>query len=216
MQLRLFSVFLPNFFLLLIAVGMPLAAHAQASSSASLSASGKVKPAPVALEAGPKWSELSSAQQAILSPLQHLWSGLEENRKRKWLAIAKNFPSLSPQAQTTAQERMKEWAALSPTQRAQARLNFAQSQQLSNDEKKAKWEAFQTLNDDEKQKLAPQKPPLPKGAATAAKPISPDKLTTTPAPKQGQIKTPRIETTEVHPRTLLPVRKASLTINSQP
>jgi len=216
MRLRLCSVLLPKFFLLLTAVSLPLAAYAQASSSAPLSASGKAKPATVTLEAGPKWSELSSAQQTTLSPLQHLWTGLEENRKRKWLAIAKTFPSLSPQAQATAQERMKEWAALSPTQRAQARLNFAQSQQLSNDEKKAKWEAFQTLNDDEKQKLAPQKPPLPKGAATAAKPISPDKLTTTPAPKQGQIKTPRIETTEVHPRTLLPVRKASLTINSQP
>ena len=170
---------------------------------------------PVALaEASPKWSELNTEQQTTLAPLEHLWSGLEENRKRKWLAIAKTFPSLSPQAQATAQERMKEWAALSPTQRSQARLNFAQSQQLNPDEKKAKWEAFQALNDEEKQKLTPSKSSLPKGAATAPKPIASDKLTTTPLPKEGQAKTPRIETSEVHPRTLLPVRKTTLTVTT--
>ncbi len=170
---------------------------------------------PVALlETSPKWSELNAAQQTTLAPLEHLWSSLEENRKRKWLAIAKTFPGLSPQAQATAQERMKEWAALSPTQRSQARLNFAQSQQLSTDEKKAKWEAYQALNDEEKQKLASGKSPLPKGAATAPKPIAPEKLTTTPLLKEGQSKAPRIETTEVHPRTLLPVRKTSLTVNA--
>jgi len=215
-MLRLFSFLVTNTLLHLFVAGAPVDAMAQTSSNTPLPVTGKTKSAQVPLEAGPKWVELSAEQKTTLAPLQHLWSGLEENRKRKWLAIAKTFPSLSPQAQATAQERMKEWAALSPTQRAQARLNFAQSQQLSNDEKKAKWEAFQTLNDDEKQKLAPQKPPLPKGAATAAKPISPDKLTTTPTPKVGQVKTPRIETTEVHPRTLLPVRKASLTVNAQP
>jgi len=189
-------------------------AMAENQSTPSVSTELKTKNLPKLSEVGPKWVELSQEQQASLAPLQHLWSGLEENRKRKWLAIAKNFPSLSPQAQATAQDRMKEWAALSPVQRSQARLNFAQSQQLSVDEKKAKWEAYQALNDDEKQKLAPNKTALPKGAATAVKPISPDKLTTTPSPKQGQVKTPRIETAEVHPRTLLPIRKTSLTVST--
>ena len=170
---------------------------------------------PVALaETSPKWSELNSLQQTTLAPIQHLWSSLDENRKRKWLAIAKTFPTLSPQAQATAQERMKEWAALSPAQRSQARLNFAQSQQLNPDEKKAKWEAFQALNDEEKQKLTPLKSALPKGAATAPKPIASDKLTTTPLPKEGQVKAPRIEISEVHPRTLLPVRKTTLTVTT--
>lgn len=173
------------------------------------------KSAPTA-ETGPLWQDLSPAQQQILQPIGHLWPTLEENRKRKWLAIAKNFPNLSPESQAVAQERMRQWVALSPAERAQARLNFAQSQELSVDEKKAKWEAFQSLNDDEKQKLGDKKPALPKGAATAAKPIAPEKLTATPKPKAGQDKTPRIETTAVHPHTLLPVKKTEAAPATQP
>ena len=186
---------------------------AQAQNAPSLPAA-STKSTAVLLESGPKWGELNHTQQTILAPIEQSWSSLDENRKRKWLAIAKTFPGLSPQAQATAQERMKEWAALSPTQRSQARLNFAQTQQLNPDEKKAKWEAFQALNEEEKQKLAPAKSAIPKGAATAPKPIASDKLTTTPSPKEGQSKTPRIETSEVHPRTLLPVRKTNTTVNT--
>ena len=213
MRLRFQSVCRTGLLVCVCLAGLSPWVMAQTSST-SPAAEVKSKPSPLPTEAGPKWSELNAEQQASLSPLQHLWSGLEENRKRKWLAIAKTFPGLSPQAQATAQERMKEWAALSPTQRSQARLNFAQSQQLSTNEKKAKWEAYQALNDEEKQKLASGKSPLPKGAATAPKPIAPEKLTTTPLLKEGQSKAPRIETTEVHPRTLLPVRKTSLTVNA--
>ena len=204
------SVSWPGFFLALAFGAFAAQDPAQSTATAPNASSHKTPPALV--ETSPKWSELNAAQQTTLAPLEHLWSSLDENRKRKWLAIAKTCPSLSPQAQATAQERMREWAALSPTQRSQARLNFAQSQQLNPDEKKAKWEAFQALNDEEKQKLAPARSPLPKGAATAPKPIASDKLTTTPSPKEGQSKTPRIETSEVHPRTLLPVRKTSLTV----
>jgi hypothetical protein len=159
-------------------------------------------------ETGPKWVELNPSQQIILQPLQNLWPTLEEHRKRKWLAIAKNFPMLSPQAQATAQERMREWAALTPTQRYQARLQFTQSQQLSNDEKLAKWEEYKSLNDEEKNKLNQSKPLLPKGAAIVPRPVPPEKLTTTPATKkEGQEKPPRIETAEVDPQTLLPIKK---------
>lgn len=161
-------------------------------------------------ETGPTWAELSPLQQEVLRPLQLLWPEMEENRKRKWLAIAKTFPSLSPQAQATAQERMREWAALTPVQRSQARLNFAQSQQLSADEKLAKWDAYRSLDDEAKQSLVNRKPDLPKGAATSPKPIAPEKLTTTPSPKEGQKKAPKIETAEVDPRTLLRVKKVKL------
>ena len=140
-----------------------------------------------------------------------MWPDLEENRKRKWLAIAKTFPTLSPQAQVTAQERMREWAALSPAQRSQARLNFAQSQQLSADEKLAKWEAYKSLNEEEKQNLLKKKPDLPKSAATSPKPIAPEKLTATPVAKDGQNKAPKIETAAVNPQTLLRVKKTKST-----
>ena len=167
-------------------------------------------------EASPKWAELSAEQKNILQPLQNLWSTLEENRKRKWLAIAKNFPTLSPQAQATAQDRMRQWAALTPAQRYQARLHFAQAQQLSNDEKLAKWEAYQSLNDEEKNKLSQSKPAWSKGAAMVARPVAPEKLTATPlGKKEGQVKPPRIETAQaqVDPLTLLPIKKRPSPIN---
>ncbi len=158
-------------------------------------------------ELGPRWAELNEEQHQILRPLQNLWPTLEENRKRKWLAIAKNFPNLSPAAQAIAQERMREWAALTPAQRYQARLHFAQSQQLSADEKIAKWEAYRSLNDEEKNKLPQGKPAWSKGAAMAARPVAADKLTVTPVAKEGQEKPQRIETAEVNPLTLLPIKK---------
>jgi len=162
-------------------------------------------------ELGPRWSELNEEQHKILLPLQHLWPSLEENRKRKWLAIAKNFPNLSPHAQAVAQERMRDWAALTPAQRYQARLQFSQSQQLSTDEKIAKWEAYQSLNEEEKNKLPQGKPAWSKGAAMATRPVAPEKITATPvSTKEGQEKPPRIETAAVNPQTLLPIKKRNL------
>jgi hypothetical protein len=171
------------------------------------SADSVAKP-PHVSEVGPRWSELNEEQHKILQPLHNLWPTLEENRKRKWLAIARNFPNLSPQAQAVAQDRMRDWAALTPAQRYQARLQFSQSQQLSSDEKIAKWEAYQSLNEEEKNKLPQGKPAWSKGAAMAARPVAPEKITVTPvSTKEGQEKPPRIETAEVNPQTLLPIKK---------
>ena len=52
---------------------------------------------------------------------------------------------MSGAEQAKLHSRMTEWAALSPQQRTQARLNFAETKQLSPDDKKAKWEAYQAL-----------------------------------------------------------------------
>ncbi len=155
------------------------------------------------VETSPRWSELSEPQQKALVPLQGLWPTLEANRKRKWLAIAQHFAEMSESSQALAQERMREWAALTPLQRSQARLSFAQLQQLSGDEKLAKWEAYQALNEEEKQKIPSSKPVLLKGAALAVKPVSPEKLTNTPIKKEGQNFSPRIDTSQLNPFTLL-------------
>ena len=165
------------------------------------------------LDTSPRWTELSQAQQKALLPLQTLWPTLDVNRKRKWLVIAQNFSDMSESSQLLAQERMREWAALSPLQRSQARLNFAQTKQLSPDEKLAKWEAFQALNPEEKQKFPSSRLPSPKGAALAVKPISPAKLTTPPVKKEGQSSSPRIDTSQLNPFTLLP---ANIQVTNRP
>lgn len=76
--------------------------------------------------------------------------------------------------------RMNEWVALSPAQRAEARLNFAKtkelSQQLTAEEKLSKWQAYQALSRSEKEKLASKAGPKPIGAALAVRPVPPQKL----------------------------------------
>ena len=80
--------------------------------------------------------------------------------------------------------RMNEWVALSPQQRAAARLNFAKTKELSKeltpDEKKAKWETYQALSPEEKARLASNASPKPAGAAIAVKPVEPQKLAVKP------------------------------------
>ena len=124
-------------------------------------------------------------QQQTLKPLASSWVTLTEAHKRKWLAVSKNYPSLPPEGQATMHSRMNEWVALSPEQRAEARLNFGKtkelSKQLTAEEKKAKWETYQALSVEEKQKLAAKASPRPIGAAPAVKPVASQKLTTLPA-----------------------------------
>ena len=140
-----------------------------------------VKPAP-SLPGRPLWMDLTETQQQALAPLAQFWPTMTEPHKRKWLAISQNFHQLSGDEQATVQGRMREWAALSPQQRSAARLNFADAKQLLQDDKKAKWEAYQALSPEAKQKLAAQQTLQPvMGAAPAVKPVPPAKLATPPA-----------------------------------
>ena len=142
----------------------------------------KTSTAPVT-SSQPTWQDLTPAQQVSLAPLAALWSSLDNARKRKWIALAANYSALVPTEQAKLHSRMTEWASLSPKQRDQARLNFAQSKQISPTQKAATWQAYQALSPEEKQTLAKSAPPKPVGAATAAKPVAPDKLTKIPLRK---------------------------------
>jgi hypothetical protein len=132
----------------------------------------------------PTWVELTPMQQQALKPLASSWDAINEGQKRKWLEISKNYPSLPPEGQATMHSRMNDWVMLSPQQRAQARLNFGKTRELSGqltaEEKKAKWETYQALSAEEKQKLAAKASPKPTGAATAVKPVAPQKLAAVP------------------------------------
>ena len=75
---------------------------------------------------------------------------------------------------------MTDWAALSVQQRNQARLNFAETNKLAPDDKKAQWEAYQALSAEEKQKLAAGATKKPAGAAIAIKPVAPQKMVVVP------------------------------------
>lgn len=151
----------------------------------------------------PYWHELTPAQKQALSPLTQLWPSMTEGHKRKWLALSQNFAQLSDADKNTLQGRMREWAALSSQQRAQARLNFADAKQLPQDERRSKWEAYQALSAEEKQKLAAQKPAAKVGAALAPKPVPADRLALPPAASNNK-PLPRIASDQAAKSTLLP------------
>lgn len=158
-----------------------------------------VKPAPAARKhmavatpakpavSRPVWAELTVQQQQALRPLSSDWDTISEAQKRKWLEISRSYPSLTPEEQNTIHSRMIGWVGLSAQQRAQARLNFARtkelSRQLTPEEKKAKWQTYQALSAEEKRSLAAKARPKPTGAATAVRPVAPQKLAViTPLP----------------------------------
>jgi len=155
------------------------------------------------IQSKPEWETLSAAQKQALAPLAQLWPSMTEGHKRKWLALSQNFAQLSDADKSTLQGRMREWAALSSQQRAQARLNFADAKQLPQDERRSKWEAYQALSAEEKQKLAAQKPVAKVGAAVAPKPVAPEKLAVPPAASNSKA-LPRIASDQAAPTTLLP------------
>lgn len=146
----------------------------------------------------PFWAELTPMQQQALKPLALSWDSISEAQKRKWLEVSKNYPSLPPEGQATMHSRMNEWVSLSSQERAQARLNFGRtkelSRQLTPEEKQAKWQTYQALSPEEKQKLAAKASPKPAGAATAVKPVAPQKLAAVPphANKPGTKPAPKI------------------------
>jgi hypothetical protein len=150
----------------------------------------------------PMWQELSAVQQQALSPLVQLWPSMTEPHKRKWLAVSQNFAQLSADERATIQSRMREWAGLTAQQRAAARLNFANAQQLLQEDKRAKWEAYLALPDEARQTAAQRQPVI--GAAPAVKPVAAGKITTPPAASNTKA-LPRIASDQVAPATLLPI-----------
>ena len=138
-----------------------------------------------AIEAKPLWKDLTPSQQQSLKPLGANWANLDEAQKRKWLALSKNYQALPAPEQAKLHSRMTDWASLSPQQRIEARLNFAETKNLSSSDKNAKWQAYQALSPEEKQKLAAKAAPKHAGATAAVKPVAPKKLAEVPVTRNG-------------------------------
>ena len=153
---------------------------------------GQGVPAAPQVETGPGWETLTTAQKLALYPLAERWALISEAQKRRWLALAATFSSLPEEEQAKFHDRMTDWANLSAQQRTQARLNYAVTNRLAPDDKRAQWEAYQALSDEEKRALAARAAPKPKGAATALHPVSPKKLAQVPAATQANPSRPNI------------------------
>lgn len=127
-------------------------------------------PAPIVAKQasdGAPWAELSVAQQAALAPLAGTWASLNADQKRKWIALSRNYPKMPPDEQARLHSRMSSWAALSPAERTQARMNFSESRSLKAQDKKAQWDAYQALPPEQKKALAQGAPAKPPGVLAA-------------------------------------------------
>ena len=171
---------------LVVAGGAPSPGQPAAKAPAQKVAQASPQP-----QTRPAWSELNPEQQQALRPLSGSWGTISEAQKRKWIALSRNFRSMAPEEQAKLHSRMSEWVALSPQQRAQARLNFGETKNLSADDKKAKWEAYQALSPEEKRKLADGANRKTPPTAAAVKPVPPQKLATVPR-SDNQSRPPRI------------------------
>lgn len=160
-----------------LATGIPGVAHAPGPNPSESSKSG--------------WAALTPSQREALAPLAVTWNSLSTAHQRKWLALSENFSRLPPQEQQMLHGRMREWASMSTRQRAQARLNFGETKQLSAADKKAMWEAYQALPPEEKKKLAADAQPRPPTTAAAIRPVPRQKLATLPKPA-AEARAPRI------------------------
>ena len=103
---------------------------------------------------GLAWSKLTSSQREALAPLEPNWPEMEEHRRRKWVKIADRFHQLNAEQQATAQERMLEWASLPASDRLQARAAFGGvTEAIAEDVRVMKWNEYQKLGPQEKQRL---------------------------------------------------------------
>jgi hypothetical protein len=141
-----------------LALAIPVLAQPQPSP---------VKRAPIE-SPGPTWQSLSPQQRATLAPLQNDWASIDAPRKAKWLDIAARYPKLPADEQQRLQARMSEWARMTPSERARARLNYQEAKQLPQQERHDKWQAYQALPEDKRQALATRssaspQPKLPPG-----------------------------------------------------
>lgn len=157
---------------------LALAQTPSGSKTAAAQADAKVTAA--RSEESPTWKSLTPLQREALAPLGPVWGEITSNRKRKWIALSANFKSMSPHEKATLHDRMHEWATLSSAERNQARLNFVQVRDLSHEEKKAQWEAYQALSPEQKQLYAAQASPSTAGAAPAGTKRTPGKLAAVP------------------------------------
>lgn len=113
------------------------------------------------------WEALTPAQRQALAPLQRDWPSIDPMRQEKWLEVAARFPQMPPDERRRLQDRMTDWARLTPEERTRARLQFQETRQLPSDEKRARWEAYQALSEEERKALAQRTAPPAKGSPGA-------------------------------------------------
>jgi len=185
-----------------LAIGLVLAC-------APLSASWAQSPAASAPQSHPpssSWQQLSAQEKRALAPLASRWGELSDIQKGKWIAISHNFDQLPGTDKAIMHARMTEWVNLSPIQRNYARLNFNTLQNLPKDEKKAKWDEYQSLTPEQKRQLSSINQGPAKTTAPSSKPANAERLVAPPRAWQASPASTAPPTrAPIDKKTLLPI-----------
>lgn len=186
---------------------IPAATEASAPSAtpAMPETSASSPTSPVAARPFKKWQTLTLRQKQALAPLGAQWDSLTQQQQKKWLTIAENFLQRTDEEQMTMHGRMRDWAALSPKQRNQARFNFNSALSLLIEDKRAQWDLYQSLPEQDKKQLSSGPKPPAKSAARTTLPAS-NRLVSPPTlPVDTPKAIPRVAPSQpIHPKTLLP------------
>lgn len=196
-----------------VLAGAQTPSNATPASSNTLSAVTGVTQLP-ALGSAPSWDELSAEQKVALKPLYALWNTLGDVHRKKWLATVRNYAQLPAIEQQKMQERMEQWAKLTPLERERARDNFAAARKANPTDKVSKWQEYQALSPEQKEQLAKTSPTTPKRRGAAKLPKAPAAPPAVPTPVPSARSSPRHPPSplEMHrlwdglnPQTLLPL-----------
>ena len=133
--------------------GLAIAQNNPSSTGASPRSATTVRPA-TRPEEGPRWQKLRPSQREALKPLQQEWSGIDASSKLKWMQLADRMPDMHPEERSRVQDRMADWAKLTPTERGQARLRYQEAKQVPLSDRRSRWDAYQALPPEQKSELA--------------------------------------------------------------
>ncbi|NUZ06156.1 DUF3106 domain-containing protein [Piscinibacter koreensis] len=159
------------------APGAPANAASVASAAAATSATPRGNDGAgrraASAERGVRWSALTPTQRQVLAPLERDWPSIEPERKQKWLVMAERFHTLPLAEQTRIQERMAEWAKLTPAERGHARMRFQEANRVAADERRQRWLDYQALPPEQKRRLAARAASAPAAEAAAPNALHP-------------------------------------------
>jgi hypothetical protein len=161
---------------------MQLLRHLLLAAALAFAAGGALSAQPP--KQGPGWGELTAEQRQVLAPLEKSWDELDASRKKKWIGVARRYPTMTPTGQTRVQRRMEAWAKLTPDQRRQARENYRNISKLPPEKKqdlKQQWIEYQSLSPTERRKL--QAPPAEAKPAERKRRVKPPAQNTAPSPQ---------------------------------
>ena len=70
------------------------------------------------------WSQLSSEERRVLGPVAQDWERMPGFQQKRLISSARRYPSLQPIQKERFEERIRDWAAMTPEQRRAARETF--------------------------------------------------------------------------------------------